>query len=311
MNVKINRRIFLISLLYTALIFFSCGKSTVDPIPDPPEEVIEQEDDGVIRILAIGNSFSEDALENYLYELAKEADVQIVIGNLYVGGASLQQHWQNTAVNNTAYQYRKIDQEGRKTTQQRTAMNMALVDEYWDYVSFQQASPNSGQYSTYEAHLPLLFDYVKQRVRNPEVKYILHQTWAYAEDSNHSGFPSYGSDQLTMYHAIMDAVSRAKELVDISLVVPAGTAIQNGRTSTVGDNFTRDGYHLHLGIGRFTAACTWFEALTGESVKTNAFRPTAVTECEAEIAKHAAHLAIQNPYEITDLSDFSCTSSTD
>ena len=34
-----------------------------------------------IRILAIGNSFSEDAVEQYLYELALEGGDNLIIGN--------------------------------------------------------------------------------------------------------------------------------------------------------------------------------------------------------------------------------------
>ena len=34
-----------------------------------------------IRILAIGNSFSEDAIEQYLYELALEGGDNLIIGN--------------------------------------------------------------------------------------------------------------------------------------------------------------------------------------------------------------------------------------
>ena len=55
---------------------------------------------------------------------------------------------------------------------------------------------------------------------------------------------------MTMYRAIVDAVWKAKDLAGIELVVPAGTAIQNGRTSYIGDKFTRDGYYE---IGR--ASC--------------------------------------------------------
>ena len=37
--------------------------------------------------------------------------------------------------------------------------------------------------------------------------------------------------------------------------------IQNGRSTALGDTFNRDGYHLELTYGRYTAACTWFETL--------------------------------------------------
>src|SRR3546814_5294410 len=132
------------------------------------------------------------------------------------------------------------------------------------HISFQQASPNSGQFETWQASLPIVYDYVAPRAQHPDAKFLLHQTWAYAQNSTHSGFPNYDSDQLTMYNAIVDAVNQVKELVAIDLVLPSGTAIQNGRTSIIGDNFNREGYNLSLNIGRYTAAWAGFEAIFGE-----------------------------------------------
>lgn len=42
-----------------------------------------------IKVLAIGNSFSEDAIEQNLYELGKAAGDEFIIGNLYIGGCPL------------------------------------------------------------------------------------------------------------------------------------------------------------------------------------------------------------------------------
>lgn len=42
-----------------------------------------------LRVLAIGNSFSQDAVEQYLYELGREVGVEMIIGNGYRGGQGL------------------------------------------------------------------------------------------------------------------------------------------------------------------------------------------------------------------------------
>src|SRR5690606_14538220 len=47
-------------------------------------KVVVNDGPSVFRILAIGNSFSEDAIESYLYELADAADIQVIIGNLFI-----------------------------------------------------------------------------------------------------------------------------------------------------------------------------------------------------------------------------------
>ncbi|KKX48971.1 DUF4886 domain-containing protein [Sphingobacterium sp. IITKGP-BTPF85] len=160
-------------------------------------------DDGVIRILAIGNSFSEDAIENNLFELANARGKKIVIGNLYIGGAPLELHVKNALGDSSAYSYRKVDESGAKSVHEHMKISAALLDEPWDYISFQQASPLSGKYDTYAKDLPLLYAYVKEHVKYPETKYILHQTWAYQHDSDHSGFSLYERNQEQMYKAIV------------------------------------------------------------------------------------------------------------
>ena len=266
---------------------------------------VEQDNKKIIKILAIGNSFSQDALETYVFDLAQAENIKVIIGNLYIGGASLDLHWQNAREDKSDYAYRKISQNGDKTDTPNTSIARALADEDWDYISFQQVSSNSGMYDTYTHPLPLLLDYVKQRATNPDVKYILHQTWAYAQNSTHKGFANYNNDQITMHSAIVDAVWRAKDLVSIDIVVPAGTAIQNARTSVIGDNLCRDGYHLDVNIGRYTAACTWFETIFKKNVIDNSYKPDALTNSEAEIARYAAHYAVMSPKEITEMKDFS------
>lgn len=266
--------------------------------------LITVDEAGIIKILAIGNSFSEDAIENYLYDLAKEAGKKVIIGNLYVGGCSLETHLNNANTNNAAYSYRKVDKNGNKTTTDAYSIAKGLADENWDYISMQQVSQNSGQLATYEASLPGLYKYVKEKSSNVNAKYLLHQTWAYQQNSTHDGFANYGKDQTKMYNAIVETVKDAANLVNIDMVVPAGTAIQNGRTSVIGDAFCRDGYHLNEQYGRFTAACTWYEQIFDLDVTTNTYVPTSLSAFNAKIAKAAAHAAVLEPNKVTDLVDF-------
>ena len=253
-----------------------------------------------VRILTIGNSFSEDAVENYLYNLAKAAGKNIVIGNLYIGGASLELHWTNINENLPAYQLRKIDNNGELARFNDNTIFQAIRNENWDYISFQEVSQLSGIIDGYAQYLPQLVEYASKFATNPEVKFILHQTWAYSEDSNHEGFYNYDRDQNKMFNAIVNTVEEARNLADIELVVPSGTAIQNGRTSYIGDRFTRDGFHLDLGIGRFTAASTWFEALFG-GILENPFYPENLLMYDTELAKQAAYDAVNQPKVVTDL----------
>lgn len=261
-------------------------------------------EDGVVKILAIGNSFSQDALEHYLHGLAKAGGHKIVIGNLYIGGAELALHWTNADENKESYSYRKIGLSGEKVTRPKTAISFALADEDWDYISFQQASPQSGLYQTYVAPLPALINYVKANVKNPDTKYVLHQTWAYAQTTKHKGFVNYKSSQQKMYKAIAKTTRKASKKNKMDLLVPSGTAVQNARTSFIGDSLNvADGYHLAI-MGRYAASCTWYEKLFNQSVIGNTYYPTKITQTQALVLQNAAHEAVQKPFKITVLDKF-------
>ena len=298
------------SVLLFPLFFISCAprhqeaNNSNNKSSEVQHQSPKNKKDDVVKILAIGNSFSQNAIESYLYELAEAAGKKIIIGNLYIGGASLAVHQKSVEENLSRYDYRKIGLTGKKTKTPKTSIDSALKDEDWNYISFQQVSSLSGMYESYLEPLPIVFTYVKDRVTNPKVTYILHQTWAYEQTSTHKGFENYNRDQLTMYHAIVDAVSKAKNIVPNNRIVPAGTAIQNARTSWVGDHFTSDGYHLNKTIGEYTAACTWFEALFKTSVVGNTFKPELLSQEKAKIAQHAAHFANLKPNKVTEMVRF-------
>lgn len=253
-----------------------------------------------LRVLAIGNSFSQDAVEQYLHELAEVAGKPMIIGNLYIGGAPLTLHLKNVQGNKAVYSYRKIDLDGMKSTREETSILTALKDEPWDYVSLQQVSSLSGRLESFLEPLPVVHRYIDS-VMAGNIKYIWHQTWAYQANSTHKRFINYNKDQQTMYQAITSASSKVSELVRIDLLIPCGTAIQNARTSFLGDNLTRDGYHLDKQIGRFIAACTWYESLFGGEAPVDQYRPEQVTEAQAEAARKAAHAAVGKPFSITEI----------
>ena len=253
-----------------------------------------------VRLLTIGNSFSQDAVENYLSDLVKANGDTIVIGNMYIGGCSLERHYKNSTTNSTDYSFRKIENGVMSKTEGFTLIE-AFQNEKWDYVSFQQVSQHSGMAETYFPYIDSLIVFAKKHTDNTALKIIIHATWAYAQDSKHSGFINYGNNQLTMFNAIVNATQLVAGRVGAACVVPSGTAIQNGRSSKLGDSFCRDGYHLESTYGRYTAACVWFEKLFGISAIGSGYKPDTVTPFQAKIAQYAAHYAVRNPTVITSL----------
>lgn len=257
-----------------------------------------KESEDVVRILAIGNSFSVDALENHFYELATSAGKKVVVGNMYIGGCSLERHLKNSKDNKADYTYFKRGLDGVNVKTKEVSLETALADEQWDYVSFQQQSGRSGLYETWESYLPELIEYVRARVPE-DAELMLHQTWAYAEDSKHKDFKNYDNDQMKMYTSIVDAVRKVTRLTGIRFVIPSGTAVQNARTTSLKEVMTRDGFHLHKKYGRYVAACTWLEKVLKVNPVGNPYRPEGMTPEQQRLAQEAAHKAVKRPWKIS------------
>lgn len=248
------------------------------------------------RVLSIGNSFSEDALGEYLNDIAiNDEGVNLVIGIAVIGSASLKTHWLNSISDTKSYTYITI-KNSKKVFNKNKSLNECLKDEEWDIISLQQVSFEAGKYDTFFPFITDLVKYIKQTASNPNIKIALHQTWAYQEDKVDN---KYNFSQLTMYNDIVKTISNVSKIAEIDIVVPVGTAIQNGRSSYIGDNFNRDGVHLNNTIGKYTAACVWYQSITGRLPFNFKFKPIGMTNSEAIIAKYASFFSHLNPTSIS------------
>ena len=245
-----------------------------------------------IKVLAIGNSFSEDAVEQNLHEIAAADGVTMIVGNLYIGGCSIDRHVQNIQKDAAAYAYRKVNAKGVKTSTKDTPLSKAIVDEKWDYVSVQQVSGLSGQLQSYGS-LPVLVKWVREKA--PQAHLLFHQTWAYASDSKHADFKRYDNSQQQMTGAIRYATTQAANNVGITTIVPSLKAIYYARQSMPESDITRDGYHLNKRFARYIAAATWYATISGKPVSGNTYCPENMTAEELQIAQQAADWAVFGP----------------
>ncbi len=252
-----------------------------------------------LRVLAIGNSFSVDCME-YLWQLAKSGGLsEIILGNLYYGGCSLHRHLTYAREGLSEYTYYKnTDGEWRATPGFR--MEDAIADEDWDIITLQETSRTCGLIECYEASLSPLIDYV--RAHNQRATLLWNATWAYQKDSTHTAFANYGCSQERMLCMTLDCLRRAiLPEARIAGIIPCTVAIQNARTSFLGDTLTRDGYHLDKSVGRYVAGLTWYAALTGREVERADFNPdpSRITPSVMKVSKEAAANAILSPLAVT------------
>lgn len=244
----------------------------------------------VIKVLAIGNSFSQDAVEQYLYELAAAQGDSLVIGNAYIGGCSIDTHYGNLLNKKPAYIYRKVV-GGAKAVRRKATLQSIIRDEQWDIITLQQASQLSGISSSY-VHLAQLKRLIQSYTTNLHVQFMWHMTWAYSENFKEERFAPYSYDQRTMYSAIVSTMQNVLPAVGgFTRIIPSGIAIQLARYR-LGDVLNRDGFHLSYTLGRYTAACTWCEVLTGRIIDGNRYWPATISQEEAVICQEAAHEAV-------------------
>ncbi len=235
-----------------------------------------------LRILSIGNSFSEDAFEQEFIPLCKSAGVNVVVGNMYIGGCDINRHFDNFKNDKKDYSYRKLDTSGKCDTTNNYRLSLALLDEPWDIISFQQASHDSGRKNTYRN----LTEFITgvRNVVGEHPRFVFYQTWAYSPDSKHFGFANYSHRQDVMDDSISSAIDAVvKNNPQIKAVVPVGSVIKNARKTALGDDPTRDGDHLDKKVARYIAAATWLKALLGINPGDVEYRPARVNEAQKKI----------------------------
>ena len=277
--------------------------SPTEAAPSETPSAAPYEPDDTLKILAVGNSFSEDAL-TYLYNIAKSGGVEkIVLGNVFIGGGTLRQHWENNE-NGVKCTYQKRNNKSTIDTYSRT-LESCIKDEDWDIITLQQGSGSSGMPDTYEPYLTNLLDLIEKNATNPNVKLGWHMTWAYQQNTTHNEFVNYNKDQMTMYNAIVGTVRQNVIPVEkFDFIIPSGTAVQNMRTSYVGDTLTRDTYHMSYVTGRYITGLMWYRIISGQSVDDIAYIPSPnrtdkLTAASIRAAKEAVNNAAATPFEVT------------
>lgn len=225
----------------------------------------------MLRILAIGNSFSQDA-QAYLSAIAAADGVSLTAVNLYVGSCSLQQHVDFLRDGSTPYRY----EVNGVPIDRYVSASEVLADGVWDVVTLQQSSAFSGKPETYFPYAEELVNVI--RGAQSEARILFHQTWAYEIDSEHGAFFSYDNSQKKMFEAILKASREAARRLGLAMI-PTGEVIQRLRSEEAfdyakgGRSLCRDGFHLTLTYGRYAAAATWYQTLTGRDIRENSYCP--------------------------------------
>lgn len=248
-----------------------------------------------INVLCIGDLRSLDETQ-YLYSALKECGVDSIVGNLYLESGDLDTHLNNAKTDNGVYQYRKANSAEWKTAEGK-GFSQILKEEKWDVVTIQQSMELSGVEDTYQS-LDELVDIIEKDC--PNAKIMWQMNWTYEVGTSHAAFEEkYASNQSTMYKMIVDVAKNKIDKCDgIDGIIPTGTAIQNLRTSFIGNNLTQNGTDLTYGLGRYVAAVSFVRGL-GYNIDKFDYTPFADMETYIPIVVEAVNNAMSNPYKVT------------
>ena len=215
-----------------------------------------------MNVLAIGNSFSQDAMR-YLHRIARADGVDLRTTNLYVGGFPLWYHHRNMLGNVRAYELQANGEDSGFSV----SIEEALLNRKWDVITLQQVSNDSPNYETFQPYANELAAFVRKY--QPKARFLWHQTWAYEEGSDRLKSTGY-AHAAEMLADIKASYGRACEETNADGIIPSGEMfgwlLANGI-----EKIHRDTFHDSLGLGRYALGLLWYKTIAGRTVTGNSF----------------------------------------
>ena len=236
-----------------------------------------------MKILSIGNSFSDDA-QRYLRAIAASEGVEIETLNLCIGGCSLETHASHVKDGARAYLFHY---NGDLYCEDLVTLDEGLGMREWDVVTLQQVSTHSFDKESFYPYVYEVADYVRKKL--PNAKIYMHQTWAYEHGSPRSIEITDGRGSEYMLDGIRQAYRQAKREIGAEAVIPSGELMELLRLNKA-EGIYRDTFHAGYGLGRYAIGLLWFKLFTGRSVLNNGFTQLdeEVSDSDLQIARKCA-----------------------
>ena len=275
--------------------------------------------DGEYSVLVLGHSYGVDCSE-HLPALAVTAGIDnFRIARFIKGNCSIEERY-NFFIEDYDKGYTECVPGSTKWEKSKKTLKQALEDREWDAVIFQNSLENEGFYDKAQPWLDKMVKYIlkvqKKKFKNTP-KLCWNMFWPISvllekssAEPHKTRMAPYQQNSKIMFEHYIQAAKEISKKTFVKNVIPSGTTIMNLRASELNTpemkEFTRDGYHLSKGAGRYAAACTWFEYLLtpayGISVLGNNLRlpeyESPVTDANAELLQEAAVKAVKVPYNV-------------
>ena len=235
-----------------------------------------------LKILSIGNSFSQDA-QGYLAKIAEAEGKTFKTVNLYKSGCALQTHYEGWVDNEAIYTY---ELNGVANNTSAVTLKAVLESDQFDVITLQESSWRSMSYSNFQPYLNNLITAIREL--QPNAKIYIHQVWAYGDGhAEHVSRPAItGGTMEAMFAKTEAAYNAAAAATGLSLI-PSGQAIMNAQTELNKGGYgvtsiQRDNSHVSKTWGRYLLARLWYEMFTGEVPN------VTINQVNASVANDAA-----------------------
>ncbi len=209
-----------------------------------------------MKILSIGNSFSQDA-HRYFAEIAKKNGEDITAVNIYIGGCSLKQHYINLLDDEKAYAYQFNGQD----TGLWVSIREVMKSNAWDYITLQQVSSESFQIESYLPYIRKICEYIKLHCESAEI--CLHQTWAYPAERLRLQKFGYSATK-DMLFDVKRTYDEVAHIIGVSNIIRSGEALLWAYEAK-GEDVYSDAIHAGLGFGRYMLGLVWYRHFFGMS----------------------------------------------
>lgn len=259
---------------------------------------IPDAEEGVMRILSIGNSYSNDA-QHYAHRIAEGLGIKVEFYNLYYGGCTIGTHYSFYKNDSAEYVfYRNMT----KYVDEKVTMKSVLEATQYDIITFQQGSYESDDYSKYVRLADLM---ALVRAHQPNAEFMIHQTWGYCEaracngDETHTSGKGYETSA-DMFKAVEACYAQAAADNGSLRILKSGRAVETAKTEYgYTDDYGKttsiyDDFNSHLASrGDYLAGCVWIETIFGVDVRNTTFTNNYD---DADTLQEIAHKTVGNVY---------------
>ena len=286
-----------------------------------------------LSVLLIGSSHGVNTISMFPV-LAYHAGIDITVGNLYTGSATLGLYSERPARqipymadHDVAFGRFAVYENGAWSTKSTTTISYALSEYQWDAIILQRGATEDWWNENTSGFYQHLLDYIKEHCDGYTPKIYFNSGIADATKAVDK------TAQIGDTNTLINTAKQQKAEYGID-IIPTAVAVQYARMTclkntgygwmsggTTYHDMSSDTQHLDTGIGQYVTGCTVFEKIVGDffnmSVRELAYYPvyadvsgnvvnegsqyfTAITDYYSRIAKQCAMLAVMDGEYVAD-----------